>query len=208
MLTTNLEPATSTTLMHLPVGAKIVLKVVFRDSKGREITASSKLSYRPHRFDLTEIVPSDSNRTLTITLKSAGETVLKIWDTVEPTQNVYVRLSATEMLYPLTRRPIVSDIVCFTSPLGGIARWQSSNGHVEWLDVERGVGKLTQPGNTHVAVKVAEQKLTTSLSISPAQRLNFAQNCPSFVTNAAGSSFIFPVSVEANDTAASHVAMT
>ncbi|KHJ86401.1 hypothetical protein OESDEN_13853, partial [Oesophagostomum dentatum] len=118
MLTTKLEPATSTTLMHLPVGAKIVLKVVFRDSKGREITASSKISYRPHRFDLTEIVPSDSNRTLTITLKSAGETVLKIWDTVEPTQNVYIRLSAAEMFYPLTRRPIVSDIVCFTSPLG------------------------------------------------------------------------------------------
>lgn len=47
---TKLEPSTSTPLMHLPVGSVIVLKVVFRDSRGRELTASSnKISYRPHR---------------------------------------------------------------------------------------------------------------------------------------------------------------
>ncbi|VDK59842.1 unnamed protein product [Cylicostephanus goldi] len=77
-LLTKLEPVTSTPLMNLPVGAKIALRVLFRDSRGRELSSSSKLSYRPHRFDLTDIVPSDANRTLTVSLKSVGETVLKV----------------------------------------------------------------------------------------------------------------------------------
>ncbi|KAK6725579.1 hypothetical protein RB195_004101 [Necator americanus] len=208
MLLTKLEPATLMSLSHLPVGAKIALKVVFRDSKGRELTSSSKISYRPHRFDLTDIVASNDNRTFTITLKSAGETVLKIWETNEPSQNVFVRISASEMLYPSTRLPIVSDIVCFVSPLAGIARWQSSDDRVEWLDVERGVAKLVNTGDTHITVHVAEQKLTTSLSINAAEQLVFTNDLPSFVTNAEGASFLFPLNVAANGTSSSHTAMT
>ncbi|EYC35990.1 hypothetical protein Y032_0949g3177 [Ancylostoma ceylanicum] len=165
IILTKLELSTSTPLVHLPVGIRIVLKVVLRDSRGRELSASSnnRISYRPHRFDLTEIVASDVNQTLTITLKSVGETVLKIWDSADPSLNVFVRLSAKEMLYPSTRKPVVSDIVCFTSPLSGAPRWLSNDNHLEWLDVERGFARLTRTGSTHVTVKVAGQKLTTSV---------------------------------------------
>ncbi|VDN29780.1 unnamed protein product [Cylicostephanus goldi] len=110
------------------------------------------------------------------------------------------------MLYPSHRHPIVSDIVCFNSPLTGIARWESSNGRIEWLDVERGIAKLAHPGPTHVTVKGAEQKLTNSLSIAPAQSLSFAKDLPNVVSNAEGSSYLFPVIIGSNETSSSHEA--
>ncbi|EPB68669.1 hypothetical protein ANCCEY_12237 [Ancylostoma ceylanicum] len=209
IILTKLELSTSTPLVHLPVGIRIVLKVVLRDSRGRELSASSnnRISYRPHRFDLTEIVASDVNQTLTITLKSVGETVLKIWDSADPSLNVFVRLSAKEMLYPSTRKPVVSDIVCFTSPLSGAPRWLSNDNHLEWLDVERGFARLTRTGSTHVTVKVAGQKLTTSFSISPAQQLTFATSVPDFISDVEGTSFVFPVNIVANGTTSSHTAV-
>lgn len=132
---------------------------------------------------MTEIVASSANRTFTITLKSMGETVLKvsylsvrhsvfaqtvffqIWNDAEPSQNAFIRLSALEMLYSSTRKPLVSDIVCFTSPLVGTSRWGSTDDLLEWLDVDRGIARLAQPGSTYITVRVAEQKLTASVSL-------------------------------------------
>lgn len=77
---------------------------------------------------------------------------------------MFVRLSASEQLYPSNRQPTVSDIVCFASPLAGSMRWSSSDDRIEWLDARQGLAKLSQHGSTHVAVNVADQKLTTSVS--------------------------------------------
>ncbi|KAJ1356187.1 hypothetical protein KIN20_013852 [Parelaphostrongylus tenuis] len=210
VLLTKIDPMTSTPLTYLPVGAKLKLKVVFRDSRGRPLNeASSSVSYRPHRFDLTEIVAFDTNKTLTLTMKTTGETVFQIWNTADHSQNVFIRLSAREYLYPSSRQPVVSDIVCFTSPFaGGAMRWSSNNDRVQWLDVENGVGKATQVGRAHVTVNVAEQMLTTSITIKPAQQLLFSNDAPNFVTNAEGSSFVFPVNVFANETVTSDAEMT
>ncbi|VDM58044.1 unnamed protein product [Angiostrongylus costaricensis] len=161
ILLTKIDLVTSVPLLYLPVGAKIRLQVVFRDSRGRQLNeASSSISYRPHRFDLTEIISSNLNKTLTVTMKTAGETVLQVHD---HSQNVFLRLSAKEQLYPRSRQPVVSDIVCFASPLVGAMRWSSSDDRIEWLDVEHGVGKLIEDGKAHVTVNVAEQMLTTSV---------------------------------------------
>ncbi|PIO72522.1 hypothetical protein TELCIR_05552 [Teladorsagia circumcincta] len=79
ILLTKIEPISASPLQHLPVGVKLDLQVIFRDTRGRQLSASSTpISYRPHRFDLTEIVPADLNRTLTVTMKSPGETVLMV----------------------------------------------------------------------------------------------------------------------------------
>nr|CDJ92849.1 Bacterial Ig domain containing protein [Haemonchus contortus] len=209
LLSTEIEPVSVTPLQHLPVGVKIALQVVFRDSRGRQLSASSSsISYRPHRFDLTEIVSADANRTLTITMKSPGDTVLMIWNTAIPSQNVFVRLSAVEQLYPSQRRPVVSDIVCFESPLAGTMRWSASDDRIEWLDVEQGVARLSQHGSTHVTVNVADQKLTSSMFIRAAEQLQFVNDHPKFVTNEEGATFEFPVNVAANGTDPSASAMT
>ncbi|KJH46383.1 bacterial group 2 Ig-like protein [Dictyocaulus viviparus] len=210
ILLSKISPLSSTPLLHLPVGVRLMIQVVFRDSYGRLLNAaSSSISYRPHRFDLTEIVASNSNRTFTITMKTAGETVLQIWNTDDQSQNIFLRLSASEQLYPLDRPPTVSDIVCFTSPIEGTMRWSSNDDRIEWLDVEHGVGKLVKVGRTHVTVNVAEQMLTSSITISAVQKLIFADEIPNFITNAEGLSYIFPVNIVANETHhISHVAMT
>ncbi|KAK6049401.1 hypothetical protein COOONC_13093 [Cooperia oncophora] len=187
----------------------VPVTVMFRDSRGRQLSASSlPISYRPHRFDLTEIVPAHLNRTLTVTMKSPGETVLMIWNTAVPSQSVFVRLSAVEQLYSSHRQPVVSDIVCFESPLAGSMRWSSSDDRIEWLDAEQGVAKLSQSGSAHVTVNVADQKLTTTMFIRAAAQLHFADDHPKFVTNAEGISSEFPVNVAANGTDSSPTAMT
>uniref|UniRef100_A0A158PBW9 BIG2 domain-containing protein n=1 Tax=Angiostrongylus cantonensis TaxID=6313 RepID=A0A158PBW9_ANGCA len=209
ILLTKIDSATSIPLLHLPVGVKLRLQVVFRDSQGRPLNeASSSISYRPHRFDLTEIISSNLNKTLTVAMKSAGETVLQIWNTADHSQNVFLRFSANEQLYPRSRPSVVSDIVCFASPLVGAMRWSSSDDRIEWLDVEHGVGRLIQDGRTHVTVNVAEQMLTTSITIRPAQQLLFSEDTPNFVTNSKGSSFVFPVNIFANETFTSGAKMT
>ncbi|VDP34504.1 unnamed protein product [Heligmosomoides polygyrus] len=209
VLLTKLEPVTSSPLLYLPVGVKVELQVVFRDSRGRQLSSSSSsISYRPHRFDLTEIVAANANRTLTVTMKSAGETVLMVWNSAAPSQSVFVRLSASEQLYPSNRQPTVSDIVCFASPLAGSMRWSSSDDRIEWLDARQGLAKLSQHGSTHVAVNVADQKLTTSLLIRNAEQMQFVEDQPSFVTNAEEASFVFPVNIASNETMLSQMGMT
>uniref|UniRef100_A0A914PL52 Uncharacterized protein n=1 Tax=Panagrolaimus davidi TaxID=227884 RepID=A0A914PL52_9BILA len=66
----------SATIPTLPQGCKIQIRVQFRDSRGRLFnSANNDLKYRPHRFDLTDIVTLENNRTFDIVLKEAGETV-------------------------------------------------------------------------------------------------------------------------------------
>ncbi|VDL68095.1 unnamed protein product [Nippostrongylus brasiliensis] len=84
-----------------------------------------------------------------------------IWITDAPSQNVFVRLSATEQLHAFGRTLVVSDVICFASPLDGPTTWFSSGDLVEWLDANQGVAKLAQQGSTHVSVKVTNQTLTT-----------------------------------------------
>ncbi|WKX87927.1 hypothetical protein Q1695_007941 [Nippostrongylus brasiliensis] len=192
VLLTSIVPTPSIHLLHFPVGMKIDLEVIFRDSWGRRLSAvSSPVSYRPHRFDITDIVASDANRTLSITLKSAGETVLMIWITDAPSQNVFVRLSATEQLHAFGRTLVVSDVICFASPLDGPTTWFSSGDLVEWLDANQGVAKLAQQGSTHIVVQ-------------PAIRLCFWEDYPKLVTNADEAHFVFPVVISPNETTCSH----
>lgn len=69
----------SNKLVYLPRGTWIRLSVDFRDVRGRTFDATNtQLMYRPNRFDLTEIIPADRNRTFSVHLKQAGETVFKV----------------------------------------------------------------------------------------------------------------------------------
>lgn len=90
---TSLNTRDDEKIVALPVGVMLKLNVLFRDSRGLFLhTSGSTISYRPHRFfsilsfthlffsrfDLTEISGNTDNTTITVTMKSAGETVLKV----------------------------------------------------------------------------------------------------------------------------------
>ncbi|CAD5234960.1 unnamed protein product [Bursaphelenchus xylophilus] len=79
-------------------GNWITVHVGFRDNRGRVLHAArNKVSYRPHRFDLTEIESSDDRRTLRIYLKYDGETVLKVWDPKDHRIATFLRLSVADL---------------------------------------------------------------------------------------------------------------
>ncbi|CAJ0585171.1 unnamed protein product, partial [Mesorhabditis spiculigera] len=91
----------SSPLTALNVGQTLDLYVHFRDRFGvRLVAAPNRVNFRPHRFDLTEIAASNGNRTLAITLKTPGETVLRIWDAEDQSIETFIRFSAADLPPP------------------------------------------------------------------------------------------------------------
>ncbi|CAL2028956.1 unnamed protein product [Caenorhabditis brenneri] len=199
-------------LIHLPVGAQIQLHVVPRDAKGRRlVAASNSINFRPHRFDLTDIVAANNNQTLTITLKTAGDTVLRIGDSVNTHISTFIRLSASESILPRAAQRysndlVVSDVICLQSNIlteeGSHWSSQSSSvGKVNWLDEGHGVVQLAKAGNIFVKLHTSQQTIHTTISVSLPTSLRFPEHHKlDFVTNDEHSAFVIPVTAATNNT--------
>ncbi|CAI4228538.1 unnamed protein product [Auanema sp. JU1783] len=197
--TTPLATSDGGNIIYLPVGTVLKLNIHFRDSKGRILHGlGSNLVYRPHRFDLTEVSASSDGKMLTINMKSAGETVLRISDSSSSSLFTFVRLAARENLFPSTAVFHVSDVICLRSPLEGKVTWSSPDRHVQWIDSEKGVAKLLQAGTTHITANSADQSLHAKLTIEPAIDHTFSKNRPDMVSNYNGASFVFPLITKSN----------
>ncbi|CAB3410581.1 unnamed protein product [Caenorhabditis bovis] len=202
----------SSPLIHLPVGAQIQLNVVARDVRGRALSSSSSssINYRPHRFDLTDIAASNNNYTLTITMKSPGETVIRIADTTNSHISTFVRLSASESILPPSAHKyshdlVVSDVMCLQANiLSGGARWSSkssSQGRIEWIDESLGVGQLAKAGDTFIKLHADEQTIHSKVTIIEPHHLRFTEKSkPSLVVNDESSTYLFSVSAATNHT--------
>ncbi|CAI5439516.1 unnamed protein product [Caenorhabditis angaria] len=199
-------------LLHLPVGAQIQFKIIARDVRGRVLSSTStNINYRPHRFDLTDITAIDNNHTLTITLKSAGDTVLRISDASNEKISTFIRISASESLLPPAafKYPndlVVSDVFCLKSNLlseDGL-KWSSkssNDGAINWLDEQNGVAQLSQPGDTFIKLQSGKQTIHSKIVINSPQILRFSSlSNPNLVTNEESTSFIFPVIAGTNET--------
>ncbi|CAJ0936123.1 unnamed protein product, partial [Mesorhabditis belari] len=186
------------TLMALPVGLTLNLKVYFRDRSGlRLLAAANKIQYRPHRFDLTDISASNQNRTITITLKTPGETVLRIWDSDERNLQTFIRIYALDQLTPNSKRSIVvSDLICFVNPVEGVAEWRI-DGEEQLQLLQGSIGLAKKPGNVVVEMK-SDQGLSmhATILINPVGYVGFSSSQSSaFVSNFAGESFVFPLHI-------------
>jgi nuclear pore complex protein Nup210 len=198
----------SATIPTLPQGCKIRIRVQFRDSRGRLFNAANNdLKYRPHRFDLTDIVALENNRTFDIVLKEAGETVFRVWDTVNPRLSAYIRLPVGDVITPSERELYVGDIVCFSSPVkvGQAAAkligltWGTSGQSDKFINfIHRNTGNavMVSPGDASVYVKLSPegQNATTfsSIKIRQPSSLRFI-NSPKYVSNIKRRVFAFPV---------------
>lgn len=99
-----LNASSSNLIPALPRGIKVRLYVSFRDHRGRLFNAANNfLKYRPHRFDLTDIVATDNNRTFDILLKQSGETVFRVWDSVNSHLSTFIRLIVADIAVPAKR---------------------------------------------------------------------------------------------------------
>lgn len=80
MLNLNSIIHTSVSHLHtLPVGAKLLYSVSYHDDVGEMFhTTSTKLRYRPNRFDLLQVSPGAENNTLVARATDVGQTVLKV----------------------------------------------------------------------------------------------------------------------------------
>uniref|UniRef100_A0A8R1IMQ8 Uncharacterized protein n=1 Tax=Caenorhabditis japonica TaxID=281687 RepID=A0A8R1IMQ8_CAEJA len=199
-------------LVHLPVGAQIQLNVIPRDVRGRILAAAStSINFRPHRFDLTDIIATNNNLTLAITLKTAGETVLRIGDATNSQVATFIRLSAHESLLPQSSFPyendlLVSDVICFDPNVATNeeSRWsyQSSNvGMVKWLDEHKGVAQLTKPGDAFIKLHTDKQTYHSKIVIHQPHSLVFPEeNQPQHIVNDDSSFFQIPVTTITNNT--------
>lgn len=204
-------------LIHLPVGAQIQLNVVPRDARGRRLAAASNsINFRPHRFDLTDIVATNSNQTLTITLKTAGDTVLRIGDASNTHIATFIRLSASESILPRAAHKyandlVVSDVICLQSNIFTVdgSRWSSqssSEGRISWLDENLGVAQLTKAGNTFIRLHADKQTIHSKISVVLPSSLRFPDGQkPEFVSNDEHSVFVIPVIAATNNTSGSKV---
>jgi hypothetical protein len=203
----------STTVPTLPQGIKIRLRVQFRDARGRLFNAANNdLKYRPHRFDLTDIVALDNNRTFDIVLKEAGETVFRVWDVENPRLSAFIRLPVGDVISPSERSLFVGDLVCFSSPvksgstsatIAGQTWGTSGNSDkfIHFLQRNTGNAVMVTPGDASVYVKLSPegQNATSfaSLKIQQPSSLRFI-NSPKFVSNIKGRKFTFPVQYGSN----------
>uniref|UniRef100_A0A914ZAI0 Nuclear pore membrane glycoprotein 210 n=1 Tax=Panagrolaimus superbus TaxID=310955 RepID=A0A914ZAI0_9BILA len=198
----------STTIPTLPQGIKIRIRVQFRDQRGRLFNAANNdLKYRPHRFDLTDIVALENNRTFDIVLKQAGETVFRVWDTVNPRLSAFIRLPVGDVIGPAERSLFVGDVVCFSSPVKvGPANvfgltWGTSghsNNVINFINRNNGNSVMVSPGEASVYVKLGHEvqnaNATTfsTIKIQQPSSLRFV-NSPKFVSNIKSRAFVFPV---------------
>uniref|UniRef100_A0A914QVT8 Uncharacterized protein n=1 Tax=Panagrolaimus davidi TaxID=227884 RepID=A0A914QVT8_9BILA len=183
----------SATIPTLPQGCKIRIPVKFRDSRGR-------------LFDSANYVALENNRTFDIVLKEAGETVFRIWDTVNPRLSAYIRLPVGDVITP-ERELYVGDLVCFISPvkvrqaaakLIGLTWGTSgqSDKFVNFIHRNTGNAVMVSPGDASVYVKLCLecQNATTfsSIKIRQPSSLQFI-NSPKYVSNIKRRVFAFPV---------------
>uniref|UniRef100_A0A1I7UXK6 Protein-tyrosine-phosphatase n=1 Tax=Caenorhabditis tropicalis TaxID=1561998 RepID=A0A1I7UXK6_9PELO len=199
-------------LLHFPVGAQVQLNVIPRDAKGRRLAAASNtVNFRPHRFDLTDIVATNNNQTLTITFKTAGDTVLRIGDAVNTHTSTFIRLSASESILPHTAQKfasdlVVSDVICLQTTIlaeeGSHWTSQSSSlGRVNWLDQTYGVAQLSKAGNTFLKLHTSQQIIHSKISVLLPTALHFPEHHKlDFVTNDEQSVYIIPVTAGTNKT--------
>ncbi|CAO4362101.1 unnamed protein product [Caenorhabditis nigoni] len=215
--TTELKSAfENSPIVHLPVGAQIQLNVVPRDARGRRLAAASNsLNFRPHRFDLTDIVATNNNLTLTITLKTAGDTVLRIGDAANTHISTFIRLSASESILPRAAHKhaedlVVSDVICLQSNIltGDGAHWSSqssSEGRINWLNEHLGVAQLAKAGNAFVKLHTNQQTIHSKISVLLPSSLRFPEQHPDFVSNDEHSVFVIPVTATTNNTSRNKV---
>lgn len=204
-------------LLHLPVGAQIQLNVIPRDAKGRRLSAASNsINFRPHRFDLTDIVATNNNQTLTITLKTAGDTVLRIGDAVNTQIATFVRLSASESILPRLAHKysndlVVSDVICLQTNIltDGGSHWSSQSssvGRVNWLDDSIGVAQLSKPGTTFLRLHTSQQTIHSKISILLPTALRFPENHKiEIVSNEPQAVYVIPVTAATNKTSGNKI---
>ncbi|KAF1770985.1 hypothetical protein GCK72_002809 [Caenorhabditis remanei] len=203
-------------IVHLPVGAQIQLNVIPRDIRGRRLSAASNsINFRPHRFDLTDIIATNNNQTLTITLKNAGDTVLRIGDAANPSIATFIRLSASESILPRVAHKyandlVVSDVICLQSNILSEdgSRWSSqssSEGRINWLDEHQGVAQLAKAGNTFVRLHTSQQTIHSKISVLLPTSLRFPEQKPDFVSNDEHAVFMIPVTAITNNTSKSKI---
>uniref|UniRef100_A0A7E4VU03 Nuclear pore membrane glycoprotein n=1 Tax=Panagrellus redivivus TaxID=6233 RepID=A0A7E4VU03_PANRE len=206
----SLISAGASSVAVLPQGITVRVRASFRDQRGRVFDAAANtLRFRPHRFDLTDIVAKDANRTLDITLKRAGETVIRVWDPTNPRVSAFVRLPVGDVLSPIHVRDFfVGDLVCFDSPVGSSITWSttgSSNRILRFIQGNAGRAVLNSAGDTSVFAKLnpAGQNATTfaAINVHSPDVLVFAYE-PKLVSNIAGKPILFPVrfGAKANET--------
>uniref|UniRef100_A0A8R1XTR6 BIG2 domain-containing protein n=1 Tax=Onchocerca volvulus TaxID=6282 RepID=A0A8R1XTR6_ONCVO len=182
-------------LTVFPLGYRLHLDVESRDHFGRLFDAAKhSLNYRPHRFDLTEIHPGNANSSFDIHLKDFGETV---WDRNNPELNVFLRLPVGDVIKPLAHSVVLSEIVCFNSPLP-VSGWKELDGkrHFQFVDEKSGIAVAVETGNTVIASYDSQKQIIfTKRNIVPAKSLRFSSG-PQFVSNIRNHQYLFPVIVD------------
>uniref|UniRef100_A0A914WHM9 Nuclear pore membrane glycoprotein 210 n=1 Tax=Plectus sambesii TaxID=2011161 RepID=A0A914WHM9_9BILA len=183
-------------LTNLPLGYWVTVDVSFRDHRGGLFHGTNtKISYRPHRFDLTDITASNDNRSFVISLNQAGETVLKVWDSVDERVASYLRLSVADVVLPIERRFVIGDVICLRSPVGGDSLVWKADGEAIALDPPSGRAVAKRAGQTTVSAIVARNSTTrTEVIVSAPEHLNFYEP-PNFVSNTNGHTYTFPVKI-------------
>uniref|UniRef100_A0A1I7W2P4 Nuclear pore complex protein 12 n=1 Tax=Loa loa TaxID=7209 RepID=A0A1I7W2P4_LOALO len=185
-------------LTVFPLGYRLHVDVESRDHFGRLFDAAKhSLNYRPHRFDLTEIHPGNANSSFDIHLKDFGETVFKVWDRNNPDLNVFLRLRVGDVIRPSIQSVVVSEIICFNSPLP-VSGWKELDGkrHFQFIDEKNGIAVAADTGNTVVAsYDFHKQTIFTKRKVVPAKSLRFLSG-PQFVSNIRNHQYLFPVIVD------------
>ncbi|VDK40832.1 unnamed protein product [Gongylonema pulchrum] len=185
-------------LTALPLGYRLNFNVESRDHLGRTFDAAKHLlNFRPHRFDLTEIFPSNDNHSFDILLKEVGETVFKVWDRNNPELEVFLRLPVADAILPRLDSLTVSEIICFNSPLPTVV-WKELDAkrHFQFVDAAGGVAVAREAGEAVVAsYDLENQAIFTKMKIVPATSLYFSA-APSFISNIKGHRYVLPVTVD------------
>lgn len=88
-------------LSVIPRGFELELQLTYRDTLGRAFHGvRNQLTFRPSRFDLTRLSFDPENSTLHVLADKTGQTVLHVWDELNPGLKDYLRFDVADVIYP------------------------------------------------------------------------------------------------------------
>ncbi|PSN36073.1 hypothetical protein C0J52_06709 [Blattella germanica] len=184
------------TLEIAPRGFELEFVVSYHNRAGEKFTSTtSNIRLRTNRFDYAQVRSGRGSQSLLANLMVKGDTMLKVWDDMTPTQCAdYVKLTAGEVIYPdevklklgsalLT----VGDVICFTMPLtdldGEHGVWETNNDNVLTLDGSIGVGKIRAPGKVVVKYQLSSGFTFSELEALPVNSIMFLETSVKALVN-------------------------
>ncbi|RZF35031.1 hypothetical protein LSTR_LSTR009623 [Laodelphax striatellus] len=182
----------------LPRGLDLELVVSYHDNTGAEFTAArTDIKMRPNRFDKMHLKRGLVNGTLSASLVSCGNTVLKVWDDTIPHHSKdYVKFPVEHLMYPDKNVLTVGDIVCFSMPLfsesGESGKWSCADPDIVAIESEEGIARATgKTGTAHITYHLSDSiTATTPIQVLPISSINFLPLEGRNISNTEGHTFL------------------